>query len=926
MQRPVGDSSASVEPALEGQPRDTTNRDILEIEDPHELRRMLAQERSRNLSLTETVKQLKKHTVELSIKVEEEEELIANRLIQRLTRLRQEKEMLINKVEEEEEMISNKLQKKLLEVQKEKQDMERELECEQEYIVNRLGQQLEAAKNENRRLQEKIAQQKQQTEMLASRLQQELSGATSRRLQLELQRLRREKFEINSSKEQETELLFNALTSDVSQMAMQSRALELRQVNSSLDRLKRLEKCLAAWLLKAAGLTSVGGWPASSGSPAGAGHPVGKPLTFRSVEKLPAVEESPRAGISVPLTPLRDDSEEEADSEDENELGEATEREEENLLADLIEEERGEGGDEMKGRVEAEREGEGGTQGQPGGTVGLAEFPHLTYSELSPSSAAGGVPPGGLVSPQLAPPQSGERGEGESGLPARGLSLSQSFDECDGPREGVGEGEVGGNRVSPLAAQRGGGQASVLGGSGQGGSVVQRHAMASRGFSAPSPSFSVQSSPALLTHRPTGSFLIDAPPSPFPFSSSGYLGGPPSQRQWRSRFSKRKARSLAKLHARAFARLRPGEFDADEFGLKLRTGWGGASSGPGGGVDFEEEREKERAAQLLVKDTEGREKLLIKAEHQNKDLATFAREMLELVLADRDRLMRTKEGLLVSPSSSPRRDRGDKIEKGEKQKGDSRGRSLSAPGQQGPPFASRAHSLPLPLPPLLSFHSNRSTAGSVSSASAGGGGGGASSSVFPLTPPVRPRPSQTRGDRPARGVIPCHGPGAASPMAAVMPPSVISVNDHPSRGGGVCTPSLAPTHSVAHSLASSFTGISTLGGGAGAGPVSGGGGGRSSASGRTGGGRPSLRVLQLSMRGPGSAASTGFVSDTESSCSTPKSLPSLRGARRPHVSKEIYPMREELDPPLEEEEGEGEGEAEGAGGGMVTEGGRQEES
>ena len=90
---------------------------------------------------------LKKALFALQTTSEQEEEMITNSLLKKISTLQKEKEYLLLKVEEEEEMITNQLQKKLKQLQKEKIELENTLEQEQESMVNRLQKQLDDLMN-----------------------------------------------------------------------------------------------------------------------------------------------------------------------------------------------------------------------------------------------------------------------------------------------------------------------------------------------------------------------------------------------------------------------------------------------------------------------------------------------------------------------------------------------------------------------------------------------------------------------------------------------------------------------------------------------------------------------------------------------------------------------------------------------------------
>ncbi|KAI9258552.1 hypothetical protein BY458DRAFT_588605 [Sporodiniella umbellata] len=103
----------------------------------------LTLEKAQVKALEQDNQSLKQATVKINAMAEQEEEYIANRLLKRITTLKQEKDTLLAQVEVEEEYMTNKLQKKLRQLQREKIDMENALEQEQAWIVRRLQKQLQ---------------------------------------------------------------------------------------------------------------------------------------------------------------------------------------------------------------------------------------------------------------------------------------------------------------------------------------------------------------------------------------------------------------------------------------------------------------------------------------------------------------------------------------------------------------------------------------------------------------------------------------------------------------------------------------------------------------------------------------------------------------------------------------------------------------
>nr|VZI50920.1 unnamed protein product [Spirometra erinaceieuropaei] len=83
-------------------------------------------------SLTEVNQQLRRNSVSIQAKAEQEEEYISNMLQRRISELKKEKEALALNYEQEEECLTNELNRKLLQLQKEKELLERTLAQEQE--------------------------------------------------------------------------------------------------------------------------------------------------------------------------------------------------------------------------------------------------------------------------------------------------------------------------------------------------------------------------------------------------------------------------------------------------------------------------------------------------------------------------------------------------------------------------------------------------------------------------------------------------------------------------------------------------------------------------------------------------------------------------------------------------------------------------
>eukprot|EP00299_Pterocystis_sp_00344_P016512 c8284_g1_i2.p1 GENE.c8284_g1_i2~~c8284_g1_i2.p1 ORF type:complete len:315 (-),score=81.74 c8284_g1_i2:409-1326(-) len=112
----------------------------------------LAAEKVKEASLQEELKAIRKESVDIQLKVEQEEEFITNRLTKRLEELKLAKESLIRQVEAEEEHVTNTLQAKLRQLTQEKIEIQQQLEQEEEFVVNRLQKQLLQLTNEKNQL------------------------------------------------------------------------------------------------------------------------------------------------------------------------------------------------------------------------------------------------------------------------------------------------------------------------------------------------------------------------------------------------------------------------------------------------------------------------------------------------------------------------------------------------------------------------------------------------------------------------------------------------------------------------------------------------------------------------------------------------------------------------------------------------------
>uniref|UniRef100_A0A8C4R598 Coiled-coil domain containing 6b n=1 Tax=Eptatretus burgeri TaxID=7764 RepID=A0A8C4R598_EPTBU len=108
-------------------------------------------------TLFKKIQALKKEKETLAMNYEQEEEFLTNELSRKLMQLRQEKAELEQTLEQEQEFQINKLMKKIKKLEK-KIDLENTLEQEQEALVNRLWKRMDRLEAEKRILQEKLEQ------------------------------------------------------------------------------------------------------------------------------------------------------------------------------------------------------------------------------------------------------------------------------------------------------------------------------------------------------------------------------------------------------------------------------------------------------------------------------------------------------------------------------------------------------------------------------------------------------------------------------------------------------------------------------------------------------------------------------------------------------------------------------------------------
>ncbi|XP_048518684.1 coiled-coil domain-containing protein 6 isoform X2 [Dendroctonus ponderosae] len=149
-------------------------------------------------ALQEENRDLRKASVIIQAKAEQEEEYISNTLLKKIQALKKEKESLAHHYEREEECLTNDLSRKLTQLRQEKCRLEQTLEQEQECLVNRLMRKIE----------------KLEAETLAK--------------QSNLEQLRREKVELENTLEQEQEALVNKLWKRMDKLETEKRMLQIK--------------------------------------------------------------------------------------------------------------------------------------------------------------------------------------------------------------------------------------------------------------------------------------------------------------------------------------------------------------------------------------------------------------------------------------------------------------------------------------------------------------------------------------------------------------------------------------------------------------------------------------------------------------------------------------------------------------------------
>lgn len=147
-------------------------------------------------TLQEENKELKRASVSIQAKAEQEEEYISNTLLKQIQALKKEKEILALNYEQEEECLTNDLSRKLNQLRQEKVQLEETLEKEQEALVNKLMRKIERLEAETLTKQDTLEQ------------------------------LRREKIELENTLEQEQEALVNRLWKRMDKLEAEKRMLQ----------------------------------------------------------------------------------------------------------------------------------------------------------------------------------------------------------------------------------------------------------------------------------------------------------------------------------------------------------------------------------------------------------------------------------------------------------------------------------------------------------------------------------------------------------------------------------------------------------------------------------------------------------------------------------------------------------------------------
>ena len=213
----------------------------------------LAQEQRRTRSLEDELRSARERSLAAQKQLEEEEELVTNKLMKRLAGLQAEREALRARVTEEEEHI-RRGEVRLREVDAEKRDLQKQLELEQEYVVNKLEKKLNELNAERAKLgRYKVDlenQLEQEQEKVVNRLQRKADRYLDEKIQLvgekkDLQRhvqeletqcasLRKDKVTLENQMEQEEEHIVNRLQRQLEDLMRRNRELERRADRGSV--------------------------------------------------------------------------------------------------------------------------------------------------------------------------------------------------------------------------------------------------------------------------------------------------------------------------------------------------------------------------------------------------------------------------------------------------------------------------------------------------------------------------------------------------------------------------------------------------------------------------------------------------------------------------------------------------------------------
>ncbi|XP_077998991.1 coiled-coil domain-containing protein 6-like isoform X1 [Glandiceps talaboti] len=147
-------------------------------------------------ALQEENRELRRASVSIQARAEQEEEFISNTLLKKIQALKKEKEKLAVNYEQEEEFLTNDLSRKLLQLRQEKVQLEQTLEQEQEFQVNKLMRKIDKLESETTAKQQSLEQ------------------------------LRREKVDLENTLEQEQESLVNRLWKKMDRLEAEKRMLQ----------------------------------------------------------------------------------------------------------------------------------------------------------------------------------------------------------------------------------------------------------------------------------------------------------------------------------------------------------------------------------------------------------------------------------------------------------------------------------------------------------------------------------------------------------------------------------------------------------------------------------------------------------------------------------------------------------------------------